>query len=116
MSEAGAPQVPVDRSSGGAGPSTLPSCPPLTPCPAMVKAKDGTDSVESFELETAEEESEEDEEDDEEDAVFVKKGRHGSENGAAKKPLIKGSQRNGARNGAMQTEIREGWNPRVDAG
>ena len=108
--------MPVDRSSGGAGPCTLTSCPPLTTCPAMVKARDGTDSVESFELETAEEESEEDEEDDEEDAVFVKKGRHGSENGAAKKPLIKGSKRNGARNGAMQTEIREGWDVWVDAG
>ena len=73
----------------------------------MVKAKDGTDSVESFEMEAAEEESEEEEED--EDEVFVKKkGRHGSENGSARKPLIKGSKKNGARNGAMHTEIREG--------
>ena len=54
----------------------------------MVKAKDGTDSVESFEMEVAEEEEEEDSDDD--DEVFVKKGRHGSENGSAKKPLIKG--------------------------
>ena len=58
----------------------------------MVKAKDGTDSVESFEMEVAEEEEEEEEsdEDDDDDEVFVKKGRHGSENGSAKKPLIKG--------------------------
>ena len=53
----------------------------------MVKAKDGTDSVESFEMEVAEEEEEDSDDDDE---VFVKKGRHGSENGSAKKPLIKG--------------------------
>ena len=56
----------------------------------MVKAKDGTDSVESFEMEVAEEEEEESDEDDDDDEVFVKKGRHGSENGSAKKPLIKG--------------------------
>ena len=60
----------------------------------MVKAKDGTDSVESFEMEVAEEEEEEEEEEeddsDDDDEVFVKKGRHGSENGSAKKPLIKG--------------------------
>ena len=71
-----------------------------------MKAQDGTDSVESFEMEVAEEESEEEEE--EEDEVFVKKGRHGSENGSDKKPLIKGSKRNGKRNGAMHTEIRTG--------
>ena len=58
---------------------------------SMVKAKDGTDSVESFEMEVAEEEEEEEsDEDDDDDEVFVKKGRHGSENGSAKKPLIKG--------------------------
>ena len=60
----------------------------------MVKAKDGTDSVESFEMEVAEEEEEEEDEEDDDsdddDEVFVKKGRHGSENGSAKKPLIKG--------------------------
>ena len=60
----------------------------------MVKAKDGTNSVESFEMEVAEEEEEEEEEEDDDsdddDEVFVKKGRHGSENGSAKKPLIKG--------------------------
>ena len=56
----------------------------------MVKAKDGTDSVESFEMEVAEEEEEEEEDSDDDDEVFVKKGRHGSENGSAKKPLIKG--------------------------
>ena len=40
----------------------------------MVKAKDGTDSVESFEMEVAEEEEEEEEEsdDDDDDEVFVK--------------------------------------------
>ena len=59
----------------------------------MVKAKDGTDSVESFEMEVAEEEEESDEDDDD-DEVFVKKGRHGSENGSAKKPLIKGDDQN----------------------
>ena len=62
----------------------------------MVKAKDGTDSVESFEMEVAEEEEEEEEEsdDDDDDEVFVKKGgRHGNENGSAKKPLIKGNNR-----------------------
>ena len=106
----------------------------------MVKAKDGTDSVESFEMEVAEEEEEEEEEesdDDDDDEVFVKKGgRHGNENGSAKKPLIKGNlnrvifrerkktkfwrfldrvlslpgnkARNGKRNGALHTEIREG--------
>jgi hypothetical protein len=73
----------------------------------MVKARDGTDSVESFEMEAAEEESEEEEEDE----VFVKKGRHGSENGSAKKPLIKGSKREKKRNGAMHTEIRTGGGP-----
>ena len=59
----------------------------------MVKAKDGTDSVESFEMEVAEEEDEEEEsDDDDDDEVFVKKGgRHGNENGSAKKPLIKGN-------------------------
>ena len=100
----------------------------------MVKAKDGTDSVESFEMEVAEEEEESDDDDD--DEVFVKKGgRHGNENGSAKKPLIKGNlnrffereketkfwrflervfplpgnkARNGKRNGALHTEIREG--------
>ena len=59
----------------------------------MVKEKDGTDSVESFEMEVAEKEEEEEEEsdeDDDDDEVFVKKGRHGSENGSAKKPLIRG--------------------------
>ena len=60
----------------------------------MVKAKDGTDSVESFEMEVAEEEEEESDEDDDDDEVFVKKGRHGSENGSAKKPLIKGDDQN----------------------
>ena len=62
----------------------------------MVKAKDGTDSVESFEMEVAEDEEEEEEEsdDDDDDEVFVKKGgRHGNENGSAKKPLIKGNKR-----------------------
>ena len=57
----------------------------------MVKAKDGTDSVESFEMEVAEDEEEESDDDDD-DEVFVKKGgRHGNENGSAKKPLIKGN-------------------------
>ena len=63
----------------------------------MVKAKDGTDSVESFEMEVADEDEEEEEEesdDDDDDEVFVKKGgRHGNENGSAKKPLIKGDNR-----------------------
>ena len=59
----------------------------------MVKAKDGTDSVESFEMEVADEEVEESDDDDD-DEVFVKKGgRHGNENGSAKKPLIKGNNR-----------------------
>ena len=63
----------------------------LWPDLSMVKAKDGTDSVESFEMEVAEEEEEEEsDDDDDDDEVFVKKGRHGSENGSAKKPLIKG--------------------------
>ena len=39
-------------------------------------------------------EEEESDEDDDDDEVFVKKGRHGSENGSAKKPLIKGDDQN----------------------
>ena len=70
---------------------TIPEKLSLSPGLSMVKEKDGTDSVESFEMEVAEEEEEEEsDEDDDDDEVFVKKGRHGSENGSAKKPLIKG--------------------------
>ena len=68
-----------------------------------------TDSVESFEMDMLSEESEEDEE---EEPLFVKNGKKKKldyENGSAKKPLIKGSKKNGKRKRRYgDTEIRTG--------
>ena len=72
-------------------------------------ATQDSESVESFEMDIVSEESEEDE-DDEEAELFVKNGKKKKsyENGALKKPLIKGSKRNGGRKRGVHTEIRTG--------
>ena len=72
-------------------------------------ATQDSESVESFEMDIVSEESEDDE-DDEEAELFVKNGKKKKsyENGALKKPLIKGSKRNGGRKRGVHTEIRTG--------
>ena len=71
-------------------------------------ASKDTDSVESFEMGMLSEESEE----DEEEPLFVKNGKKKKdtyENGSAKKPLIKGSKKNGKRRRRYgDTEVRTG--------
>ena len=71
-------------------------------------ASKDTDSVESFEMDMLSEESEE----DEEEPLFVKNGKKKKdnyENGSAKKPLIKGSKKNGKRRRRYgDTEVRTG--------
>ena len=71
-------------------------------------ASKDTDSVESFEMDMLSEESEE----DEEEPLFVKNGKtkkDNYENGSAKKPLIKGSKKNGKRRRRYgDTEVRTG--------
>ena len=64
-------------------------------------------SVESFEMDMLSE-AEEDSDAEEEEPLFVKNGKRSYENGAAKKPLIKGSKKNGRRKRGIHTEIREG--------
>ena len=69
-----------------------------------------TDSVESFEMDIVTEEvmESEPEESGEEEELLVKNGKKSFENGAAKKPLIKGSRKNGKRKRGIHTEIRTG--------
>ena len=63
------------------------------------------DSVESFEMDMMSEDSDA----EEEEPLFAKNGKKKSyENGAAKKPLIKGSKKNGKRKRGIHTEIRTG--------
>ena len=70
----------------------------------MTASVQDNDSVESFEMDIMSEESE----DDEEEQLFVKNGKKSYDNGSAKKPLIKGSKKNGRRKRGIHTEIRTG--------
>ena len=66
----------------------------------MTASVQDNDSVESFEMDIMSEESE----DDEEEQLFVKNGKKSYDNGSAKKPLIKGSKKNGRRKRGIHTE------------
>ena len=69
--------------------------------------KETASTEETFEMEMVSE-CEESDDDDEEELFVRKNGSKSYDNGAAKRPLIKGSKKNGRKKRGMRTEIRTG--------